>query len=140
MLRIRKRKLPLLGLDSAPGSGGTDQFDTYLGRLVKLIPSEVIALYLVGRGFLPRTDGRSWIVWTIVGVVAVVVVRASVTRNPQKGVGAQWPAVTISSVSFLVWVYSLGDVFGIYGINIPYIGSLLVLTWTFFIPYLYDGD
>src|SRR4051812_29228300 len=103
MLRIRRRRSQIRGLDSTRQSTDSTQFDTYLGRLVKLIPSEVIAFYLVGRGILPATEGYLWLVWTMIGVVAVIVVRARATKNPVEGVGRQWTAVAISSISFLIW-------------------------------------
>ena len=47
--------------------------------------------------------------------------------------------VAISSVAFVIWVYSLGGPFAVFNLYVPYIGSLLVLAWTFFVPTFYKG-
>jgi hypothetical protein len=139
MLRIIKSSSPIRGFDTPP-SAKDPNFDTYLSRLIKLIPSEVFALYMVGRGILPPSEGKLWLLWTLIGLVAVIVVRSKATSNPEKRLGPQWKAVVISCVSYLIWLYSLGDVFAIYGLSFPYVGSLFVLSWTFFVPYFYEGD
>lgn len=137
MLRIRKRRPAIRGLDD---SQNTEAFDTYLARLLKLIPAEVVALYLVGKGLLPQAHTLAWISWTVVCLLAVIVVRASATRSLKDQLGPQWPAVAIAVGSFVIWVYSLGDVFQLLSVYVPYLASLLVLTWTFFLPYFYKGD
>ena len=135
ILRIRKEP------DSPAPGGADDTYDKYLERLIKLIPSEVIAFYLVGKGLLPPGKKSVWVGWTIVCFIAVIVVRASTTRAREDRSNVQWTAVIIASISFIIWIYSLGDVFTLYkNLHEPYIASLLVLTWTFFLPYIYKGD
>jgi apolipoprotein N-acyltransferase len=116
--------------------GGT--YDKYLARLIKLIPAEVVALYLVGYGLIPSEHPYAALGWTVLGVLAVVVVRATATRD--EAGRPQWLAVGAAVGSFVIWVYSLGHVFDAFGIYVPFVGSLLVLAWTFFLPYIYKGS
>ena len=112
----------------------------YLDRLLKMIPGEVIGLYLVGAGLIPPGQNIALAIWSLVCLAAVFVVRAYGTSDPAAGLSPQWTAVGISAVAFVIWVYSLGGPFAAYGVHVPYVGSLLVLAWTFFVPIFYKGD
>ncbi|WP_374472736.1 hypothetical protein [Phenylobacterium sp.] len=130
----------------------------YLERLVKLIPTEIIALYLGGKsaiqtryidfhspgpdGLTPNTLGPNesvaWVGWTAICFFALLSVRAWATKEDER---PQWGAVGISAVSFLIWVYAFGDVFDlVMGIWDPLPATLLVLVWSFAIPVFYKGD
>jgi hypothetical protein len=114
-------------------------FQDYLGRLIKLIPAEVISLYLVGKGIIEKD--QSWLLgWTIFCFLAVLVVRLYGTAEPKENKPPQLLAVAIACVSYLVWVYSMGDVFALLNLHSPKAGSLMVLGWSFVVPYFYKGD
>jgi hypothetical protein len=118
-----------------------DDFNSYLDRLIKMIPSEVIGLYLVGVGAITQTASCRVVllIWAIFCLICVFVVRIYGTKLPGKK--PQWAAIVISAVSFTIWVYTIPKgPFDLYGIYIPVLGSLLVLGWTFVIPYFYKGD
>ncbi len=129
---------PSIGVRAVAAEPNKD-FKFYLDRLLKMIPAEVISLYLVGSGFIPADQPAVLLIWSIVCLVGVVVVRAYGTTDPEKNLPPDWTHVAISSVAFVIWVYSLGGPFAALGWYVPYIGSLLVLAWTFFVPYLYKG-
>ena len=120
-------------------------FQSYLDRLIKMIPAEVIGLYLVGSGIIPVSNPATTIqktaliAWTAVCLIAVVVVRSYGTYDQTKKNPIDWPHVLISSVAFLIWVYTIGGPFALFGLTIPWVGSLLVLAWTFFVPIFYHG-
>jgi hypothetical protein len=54
---------------------------SYMERLVKLIPAEVVGLYLVGQGIIPPVEKVAIVVWSIVCLVLVVLVRAKTTGD-----------------------------------------------------------
>jgi hypothetical protein len=114
----------------------------YFERLIKMIPADVVGLYLVGSGFIPREKREILAIWTAVCLFGVIAVRiwGTADPDPQRPEPPQWPVVGISSVAFVIWVYSMGGVFAAYGLAEPYIGSLLVLAWTFFVPIFYKGS
>ena len=72
-------------------------------------------------------------------LIGVIVVRTYGTTDPENNKPPDWVHVTISCVAFVIWVYPLGGPFAEFGLHIPYIGSLLVLAWTFFVPIFYKG-
>ncbi len=117
-------------------------FDSYLERLMKLIPSEVVGLYLIGYGFIKDLEKHIDavnIIWLIFCAVALIIVRA---KNTMANNQVQWPAVFISLISYFIWVISLGGVVAEYlGTSFkPEYASLLILGWTFIVPYLYHGN
>lgn len=116
-----------------------EHFKFYLDRLLKMIPGEVVGLYLVGIGFIPEHQLVVNLIWTVVCLFGVIVIRAYGTTDPEKGYPPDWVHTMISAIAFLIWVYTLGGPFKMLHLHVPYIGSLLVLAWTFFIPILYKG-
>ncbi len=120
----------------------------YVARLIRLIPSEIVALYLAGRAAITGYFGASnpglpepatWIVWTVVCLGLLFVVRIWGTKDKKLAVPPEWPAIWIAALSFVVWVYSSGDVFKVaFNIWNPLIATLLVLVWTFATPLIYN--
>ncbi|GAB2179143.1 hypothetical protein [Dongia sp. agr-C8] len=143
---------------AAAAGGGTppDIGKQYLDRLVKLIPSEVIGLYLAGKSIIqakydPKQpidpagqESSYWIGWTAACFLAVIFVRWWATRDPDPAnpKPAQKGAIAIAAISFLCWIYTLGDLFGRVWTDLssPVLGALLVLVWTFLVPFFYKGD
>ena len=128
--------------DQARTHSAADDINSYLDRLLKMIPAEIISLYLVGSGLipddlLPQDRGVALGVWALVCLVGLVIVRAYGTADLPNNLPVDWRHVAISSVALLVWVYSLGGPFEAFNLHIPFVGSLLVLAWTFFAPVFY---
>jgi hypothetical protein len=120
-------------------SGTNEEFRYYLDRLLKMIPGEVVGLYLVGSGIIPTDEGIVQVIWTVVCLIGVVLIRAYGTADPTNNQPSQWGPVLIASVAFIIWVYTLGGPFATFNLHVPYIGSLLILAWTFFVPFFYKG-
>ncbi len=122
--------------------------DSYAERLLKLVPAEAIALYLAGRGVITGSpdpvaglDPQSALLgWGILGLVIVVALRWWGTADRKLGESPQIGAVIVSAISYLVWIYSLGDSFKDYGVHDPKLGGLLVIVWTFVVPFIYRGS
>ena len=133
--RIRRRDVGARTVSREAGEG----FKDYLERLMKMIPAEVIGFYLIGIGVIPEGQ-RGWLlVWSIVCLIGVVVVRAYGTSDSKENLPPQWSVIFISAGAFVIWLYSLGGVFKVYNLHVPFVGSLLVLAWTFFVPIVYKG-
>ena len=135
-LRIRKPE-QMRGADVTPPPG--QNLDLYVDRLLKMIPSEVVGMYVVGSGVIPRDAGGILAAWTAVCLVGVIVVRVLATRDKKGQVPPDSIHVAISAIAFLIWVYNLGGPVSALGSHIPYLGPLLILVWTFFVPLFYTG-
>jgi hypothetical protein len=121
-------------------TGGSDELKSYLDRLVKLIPAEVLSLYLTGYGLIPKDRLVPSSVWALVCLVFVAVVKAYGTSDRVHAVPADRVHVAISMVAFVIWVYSLGGPFILLGVYEAYIASLLILGFTFISAYIYRGQ
>ena len=124
---------------AAAAASPQDDFKLYLDRLMKMIPAEVVSLYLIGSGFIPAGKDGVLVVWAIVCLGAVLALRAYGTADLQAGQKPDWVHAVISMVAFAIWVYTLGGPFEAANIHEPYIGSLMTLAWTFFAPIFYKG-
>jgi hypothetical protein len=130
----------LTAVPSAEMVTSQDNFNSYLERLMKMIPAEVISLYLVGSGLIPKDQNVTLLIWFIVCLAGVIILRAYGTSDSRSKLPPDWIHVSISTIAFLIWVYSLGGPFAAYNLYVPYVGSLLVLAWTFFVPIFYKGQ
>jgi hypothetical protein len=137
----------------ASPQGRDDEAKNYLERLLLLMPGEIVALYLAGRSAItgyfestPKTasnipESTTWIVWTIVCIGLFVVIRRWGTSDKTRSIRPEWWAIAIAGISFLVWVYSCGDVFKVaFDIWNPLVATLLVMVWTFVTPLFYNPN
>ena len=103
----------------------------YQTKLLKLIPSEIIAAYLIIAGFIPAGYVHSKVLLTIITAVLLILVPLYLIRLQ----GVKGPfQIVFTSLSFLVWVYSIGGPFVFYGIHEAVIGSSILVIWTLLIP------
>lgn len=109
------------------------QADDYTSKLVKYIPSEVVALYIALGSILGSSDkSDSSLYWVIFGVCLVGTGLylwrvTNVTKVTQ---------IVISVVAFFVWALALGGPFESLNWYDPVYGALLLPIYTFFVPML----
>lgn len=129
--------------------GGSLQ-DTYMTRMTKLVPAEAITTYPLILNTVPSP--RPWQMVLLVAavvLVVVVVLRWSATKGPDGK--AQWPAVILSAISFVIWVFVMGANSDFLAIaadltkSAPWlqpalVSSLVLFAWTAIAPALYTGD
>lgn len=133
LLRIKKASAK--GLNFAESN---EQVDKYFSRLIKLIPGEILGLYAVGEGLIPVEMLNVLIAFAIICTVFLIIVRRKMTETEEKA--PQRLAVFVSVVSFLLWLYSTSELFDRLGLQISWLGSILVMLWVFIVPYFYEGD
>jgi hypothetical protein len=137
-LRIEKPKAQTRG--AAISESGND-FNAYLDRLTKMIPAPVITLYIAGVGQIPKDQAVALLVWAVICLVGVIALIAYGTADPQTNRQPDWMHTLFSALAFGLWVYNIpGGYFTASNLQIPWIGSLAVLLYTFFIPLFYKGQ
>ena len=110
--------------------------EKYIGRLLKLIPSEIVAAYLAIQGIVPVAS-RKWGL-LVISIVLLIITPLYLLRVQKVKKTFQ---VVVSSLAFIVWVYSLGGPFVYFNIYQPWIASVILLLWTTFIPQFFKtGD
>jgi hypothetical protein len=107
--------------------------DPWLARLAKLVPAEVLAVYLAGR---PLAEARFAGQWPVACLLLVIVVRVWGTSDRR---GPQWVSVAVAAVSFVLWVHATGG--QLLGWTLaPDLAALAVLLWTTLVPSFWRGD
>ena len=101
----------------------------YKDRLLKLIPSEIVAAYMVLAGIIPP-DRAKWGT-LIVSIVLLVLVPFYMWRMQNVRHNSQ---LIVTTISFVVWLYSLGGPFAAWGLHESWIGSVILILWTLIIP------
>ena len=132
----------------ATQSPAQQQLADYISRLIKLIPTEIVGLYLTVRGFWKGSTnsggnlGQQTFLtsWPLVCMVLVIMSRAWGTRSAD---GAwetlQWVPIAIATVSFVIWIYAVGDTVLGFEVTPPAVSTAIVI-WMFIVPYFYTGE
>lgn len=109
--------------------------EQYLGKLLKLIPSEIVAAYMAIQGFVPDENAKWGL--TVVAALLFIITPFYLKRVQNVEKNSQ---VFVSTLSFIVWVYAIGGPFAHWemtqgeSIHEPWIASIVILLWTTFIP------
>lgn len=111
------------------------QAQRYSERLLKLIPSEIIAAWVAIQGIIPQDSGP----WVMTAAAALLMVLTPLYLRRFQGVSRPWQ-LAASTVSFLVWVYTLGGPFAYWGLYRSWFASVLLILWTVTVPLFLDGE
>jgi hypothetical protein len=111
-------------------------YDNYYSRLVKLIPSEIIALYLALDGIASAMKQKEILLWIVFGIAVIgtwfyLGKMANVTRVAQR---------LLTILAFAIWVYVFGGPFAQLSWYDPGYGKLLLVVYTFFVPVFFKRD
>lgn len=126
--------------------------DSYMERLVKLVPAEAVAAYPLIKPLAVSVG--DWAVWFLSWVLLGVVVVLRWQTTSVAGRGPQRTAVVIACVSFVIWVYVLKGDFGLSSAvqtfvpvadtkiadTTEFLSTLALVIWTIVIPVFYRGD
>ncbi|MBO8131658.1 MAG: hypothetical protein H0Z29_09110 [Candidatus Marinimicrobia bacterium] len=110
---------------------------SYKDKLLKLIPSEIVGAYMVIQGILSGqniligdkdiTASFNWAIFIIIFLLTpLFLLRVHNVRKTSQ--------LIITSISFIIWGYSLGGPFAVSGLYQPQIASILLVLWTLIIP------
>lgn len=118
----------------------TNQKDEYISKIIKLVPAEIISVYLAVFNLIESTGNEAgnrnlqWIVFLLI---------AAITPFYLKKIGritGTWQ-ILFCTFSFMVWVLSMGgplkDVL-IGGYTIQFLGAVFLPIYTLIIPIVYD--
>jgi hypothetical protein len=111
------------------GTAGTT--DEYVDRIIKLIPGEVVALYITLAGILAASSQNSGILFWLIFVICLAGTPLYLKKISKVNNHVQ---IAVSTVAFIVWVFALGGPFATMAWYQPIYGALLLPIFTFFIP------
>jgi hypothetical protein len=107
--------------------------DEYKDRLLKYIPAEVVAAYLAIQGIIPSITGPGasqtalWIAFLVLLFLTPFYLMR--VQNVSKRV-----QLAISTVSFAIWVFSVGGPFAFFPWYQSAMGAVVLLLFTFAVP------
>lgn len=126
-----------------------NRYNFYFEKLVKLIPSEIIGLYLALYAVGLEDSGVSdnyvkWIViicFFLVFISRIFGTKISGYNTFNYFKTAQWGSIIISAISFIIWVHAMGHTPFIehFVIGQTFIKAAVII-WTFIVPMIYNGD
>jgi hypothetical protein len=111
----------------------------YKDRLVKLIPTEIITAYVTIKGLVSGSGvqgNKQLLIWIVFAVLLIVnpLYLYYVTQVKKTG------QIVFSSIAFVLWVMVIGGTFSnILGFPPEFLGSILLVLYTLFIPFVYKG-
>ncbi len=114
--------------------------DAYMERLLKLIPGETVAMYLFLQGVINSglsgdvSQLKIWL-WAIIVILAVG--NIFYLRQQQKVTDP--PQIIILTIAFFIWIMSIGGPFVYFNWYQPFMGSVILGLFTFFVPLVYTG-
>lgn len=102
---------------------------SYQDRLLKLIPTEIIAAYMALQGVVPAAYAK----WATLAIGMILLVLTPLYLTRLQGV-RRTGQVVMTTIAVVVWLYTLGGPFQHWGLYQPWIGSALLVLWTLVVP------
>jgi|ERR1019366_242591 hypothetical protein len=120
---------------NAAGPGAQD-VDKYTDRIIKLVPSEVVAAWVAVNSLIaaaqgPKQPGTR--ILTFLFVVFAVLAAAYTWRNTEEKFAPKaYLQTTVSTIAFVVWAYAVGGPFPAWipGLYNPLFGGILLIVFT----------
>ena len=136
---------------NAQATGPDAAFSDYMDRLIRLVPAEILGLYLTIRGiWIPDDDPtkpsdifkHGFLKWWPLSCLFLLLISRSWGTRAANGSWQtiQFIPVAIAAVSFCVWVYAIGDPV-LFGWRLdPKAAATSVVIWVFLVPIIYKGS
>lgn len=122
------------------GTIPTEKADTYSDRLMKYIPTEIIALFIaldtIIRSSTQPPATINVINWIIFGFCIAAIILFLIRKDKVKSV----LQISISVGAFVVWIFALGGPFLVLGWYETLYGALLLPVYTFLVPLIKPED
>jgi hypothetical protein len=105
--------------------------DSYWDRLLKVIPAEVVAGY-IGINSLIQGHEKEQMILLVSSIILFIFTPfiLKLLHNVTKVFH-----IIVSMLAYVIWVYALGGPFAHYGIHDPVIAGVIIILFTFFIPF-----
>ncbi|SEM64218.1 hypothetical protein SAMN04488505_105273 [Chitinophaga rupis] len=104
----------------------------YESRVLKLIPAEVVSVYLGVFQLMQQGKAPHWVFL----LVFALLLFADVLYKKQAGV-VKWQDFLISGIAFILWVFSFGGPVPEFSKTFQMLSAYLIPVYTLFIPLVY---
>jgi hypothetical protein len=128
------------GQGLAAGNPTPVKEDNYLSALLKLIPAEIISVYMGVRDSADQHHALT--IWFWACLVTCFIFRIY-SNQPQKAgaklADVQWRSVIISTIAFFLWACAMGSTSPVPGFE-PWMASAVAALFGLLAPLLVPGD
>lgn len=117
----------------------TNTVDDYKDKLLKLIPSEIIAAYVSIHGLLKgnAVQNQDTILWIVIGILFLLT-PIYLKRFQHVNNNLQ---IVFTCIAFLIWVFATGSPLKtILGNDPQFMASIALMIYTLFIPLLFKPN
>ena len=110
--------------------------DTYRDRLLKYIPSEIVAIYLALLGLLKTANPQTTPIVNVQWIIFFIMLAVTIPWQRKIVKIEKWQQVAIGTVAFAFWAISLGQPFDTSWKDWyqPVFGTMAMMLYTFLIP------
>lgn len=107
--------------------------NAYKDVLLKLIPSEIVAAYMVIEGLTGKESYSKWVATLSASVLLFLIPFYLVKLYKMR----RRLQVIFTMGSFVVWVYWMGGPFKYWGVHYAPIASIILVLWTLLVPLIF---
>jgi len=125
---------------TAQTQDGNTGNDPYLNKLIKLVPTEIIGVYLTVFNLIKAQQGNpennyqlQWIVFIILALITPFYLKRVAQIS-------SWSQIVLCFLSFCIWVFTIGgpmDGKMIVGFTPQFLGAIILPIYTLVIPMVY---
>ncbi len=113
-------------------------YDNYLTKLLKLIPAEIVTLYITLSAILESSkETTKTLELTVFAIVFILTPLYIYIITKEENRKPPYKQIIISTISFVVWVFALGGPFLYFKWYKRIYGALLLPIYTFLIPLVF---
>jgi hypothetical protein len=116
-----------------------NETQSYADKVVKLVPTEIVGAYMVLAGIVgvssssptAPTDSLARILIQVVFFALLLLTPLYLWRV--SGV-SNIVQLVVTTLAFILWIYTLGGPFAVWGIYEPKVAAILLTLWSFIVP------
>jgi hypothetical protein len=114
--------------------GGGQEVDTFVDRVVKYIPAEIVSAWVAAKGVVEAAGAaaNAYVLWVCFAVGVILTALYTLKKTAVPGLKPAYVQTGIATVAFVVWVIALGEPFAtLFGkAQQSLYGSLLLIAYT----------
>ena len=122
------RRIVTRQLESSKGQ----EIDSYSDKLIKYIPSEIVAAWIAVTGIVEGAADipATTVLWILLVIFTIITAFWIAKQTSEQGKPPAKTQITISTGAFLVWSFALGEPFSSLSFYNPAYGSILLVVYT----------
>jgi hypothetical protein len=138
LLRTDDIKAVDAAVAAAPSADGGDKVsaDSYVTKLNKYIPTEIVTLFIFIEGILKTVETNAVVEWGLFFLLLILTPVYMWRATVMKSEPPACDQIIVSFFSFGLWVYVIGGPFSALSWYVPQYGYILVAVFTVFVPLL----